>query len=375
GRARDGIRRPRRGHGPGGGFPGVHRAADPRAPRLGAQAPRAGHDRARARRKAVPPHHVHRRGRAAPLEGGHDRVGRRFRRRRGDHPRQRVRPPGDDPPLPAREQSLLYEGRPEGPAPRALRRRARAGGLWRNHRRRAARGRPGRARGPHPRARSPGRALRLVSRSPTLRVRPPRRLRHGYRTLCHLAMRTPPSARDDPLSAHARAAPALTHRRPPTMSPGLMRVWGGTVVLCLLVAVACASGAAAQDEDASTKRSRAAARTASTDERGFLRQLAESQRSLGDGIQQLRDRIDGLYGELAERKDEGTGLEQEVKELRDEVKGLYVENSSLKQMIESLKDDVQSVNSNVPGFRTFSGFFIAAMLLLLSVIFLLTIRR
>ena len=151
-----------------------------------------------------------------------------------------------------------------------------------------------------------------------------------------------------------------------------MRVWGGTVLLL----VACVAVAAAQDEDAPGKRSRPAARaSSSTDERGFLRQLAESQRSLGDGIQQLRDRIDGLYGALAERKDDSTGLEQEVKELRDEVKGLYVENSSLKQMIESLKDDVQSVNSNVSGFRTFSGFFIAAMLLLLSVIFLLTIRR
>ena len=150
-----------------------------------------------------------------------------------------------------------------------------------------------------------------------------------------------------------------------------MRAWGGTVCLCLLVA---SVPVAAQDEEAAARRSRPAAR-ASTDERGFLRQLAESQRSLGDGIQQLRDRIDGLYGALAERKDDSAGLEQEVKELRDEVKGLYVENSSLKQMIESLKDDVQSVNSNVSGFRTFSGFFIAAMLLLLSVIFLLTIRR
>ena len=33
------------------------------------------------------------------------------------------------------------------------------------------------------------------------------------------------------------------------------------------------------------------------------------------------------------------------------------------------------VNSNVSGFRTYSGFFIAVMILLLAVIFVLTIRR
>ena len=57
------------------------------------------------------------------------------------------------------------------------------------------------------------------------------------------------------------------------------------------------------------------------------------------------------------------------------IKGLYVESSSVKQQIDALKDDVAGVNSNVSAFRTFSGFFIATMILLLAVIFVLTIRR
>jgi hypothetical protein len=61
--------------------------------------------------------------------------------------------------------------------------------------------------------------------------------------------------------------------------------------------------------------------------------------------------------------------------MRDEVKGLYVENSSLKQQIDGLKEQIDAVNSNVSGFRTFSGFFIAVMILLLAVIFVMTIRR
>ena len=57
------------------------------------------------------------------------------------------------------------------------------------------------------------------------------------------------------------------------------------------------------------------------------------------------------------------------------MKGLYVELSGVKQQIDGLKEDVGGVNSNVSAFRTFSGFFIALMILLLAVIFVLTIRR
>jgi hypothetical protein len=61
--------------------------------------------------------------------------------------------------------------------------------------------------------------------------------------------------------------------------------------------------------------------------------------------------------------------------MREEVKGLYVESSTVKQQIDALKSDIGGVNSNVLAFRTFSGFFIAVMILLLAVIFVLSIRR
>src|SRR5439155_10266257 len=94
-------------------------------------------------------------------------------------------------------------------APRPLRRRARARGLRRDHRRRAARGRRRRARGEDPTARAPARRLRLVPRPPPLRLRAARRLRHGHRALRRLAVRPPPRARDDSLPAPARAPAAV----------------------------------------------------------------------------------------------------------------------------------------------------------------------
>jgi len=152
----------------------------------------------------------------------------------------------------------------------------------------------------------------------------------------------------------------------------------------LLGVVLLAGAAQAQEENFRTRRRRprpaAAARAAAPDaqraeERALLYQLADAQRSLGEQIQQLKDRVDTLHGELATGEDKDSALEQEVKAARDEIKGLYVESSSVKQQIDALKDDIAGVNSNVSGFRTFSGFFIATMILLLAVIFVLTIRR
>ena len=111
------------------------------------------------------------------------------------------------------------------------------------------------------------------------------------------------------------------------------------------------------------------------EDRALLRQLADAQRALGEQIQQLRERVDELKEEVAGRKEEENADTDELKAMRDEVKGLYVESSSVKQEIEALKDDIASVNGNVSAFRTYSGFFIAVMILLLAVIFVLTIRR
>jgi len=111
------------------------------------------------------------------------------------------------------------------------------------------------------------------------------------------------------------------------------------------------------------------------EDRAFLRQLADAQRSLGEQIQQLKDAVEALQGEIAAQKDKEDGTEQEVKALRDEVKGLYVESSTVREHIDALKDDIGDVDSNVSAFRSYSGFFIAVMILLLAVIFVLTIRR
>src|SRR5438132_1496946 len=157
------------------------------------------------------------------------------------------------------------------------------------------------------------------------------------------------------------------------------RPWAALLALVLL-----AGATAAQEESPRVRGRRArpapAARAAASDaqraeERTLLYQLADAQRSLGEQIQQLKDRLDTLHGELASGQDQDSALEQEIKAARDEIKGLYVESSSVKQQIDALKDDIASVNSNVSGFRTFSGFFIATMILLLAVIFVLTIRR
>ena len=115
--------------------------------------------------------------------------------------------------------------------------------------------------------------------------------------------------------------------------------------------------------------------TPTAEERALLRQLADAQRALGEQLQEVKDAVEAIHNDVAAQKDQEDGTEQEVKALRDEVKGLYVESSGVKQEIEALKDDIAAVNSNVSAFRTYSGFFIAVMILLLAVIFVLTIRR
>ena len=89
----------------------------------------------------------------------------------------------------------------------------------------------------------------------------------------------------------------------------------------------------------------------------------------------MKEGLDGLPAMINELKDANAAREEEVQKMREEVKGLYVETSSLRQQLDELKTDIGGVNANVSGFRTFSGFFIAVMILLLAVIFIMTIRR
>src|SRR5947208_14098805 len=128
--------------------------------------------------------------------------------------------------------------------------------------------------------------------------------------------------------------------------------------VALLALALMAGSAGAQEGRRHRGRPAPSARNSATDaqraeERALLYQLADAQRSLGEQIQQLKDRVDTLHGELATGEDKDSALEQEVKAARDEIKGLYVESSSVKQQIDALKDDIAGVNSSAAGFRTF----------------------
>jgi len=126
---------------------------------------------------------------------------------------------------------------------------------------------------------------------------------------------------------------------------------------------------------ASAQQAPVARRPVVDEQRSLLNQMAEAQKWAGEQLWHVKEAIDSLPGVINELKDANAAREDEVQKLRDEVKGLYVETSSLRQQLEELKSDIGGVNANVSGFRTFSGFFIAVMILLLAVIFVMTIRR
>ena len=113
----------------------------------------------------------------------------------------------------------------------------------------------------------------------------------------------------------------------------------------------------------------------SDEQRALLNQLADAQKWAGEQLWHVKEGIDGLPALINGLKDANAARDEEVQKMREEVKGLYVETSSLRQQLDELKADIGGVNANVSGFRTFSGFFIAVMILLLAVIFIMTIRR
>ena len=142
----------------------------------------------------------------------------------------------------------------------------------------------------------------------------------------------------------------------------------GTLLLAALVFLLAGVAHAQQKPPPS-----AAAARAATDD--LLRQLADAQKWAGEQIWHVKEGVDAVPGLINELKDQNTARQEEVQKLRDEVKGLYVETSSLRQQLDELKGDIGGVNANVSAFRTFSGFFIAVMILLLAVIFVMSIRR
>ena len=142
----------------------------------------------------------------------------------------------------------------------------------------------------------------------------------------------------------------------------------GTLLLAALVFLLAGVAHAQQKPAPNVAASRAA-----TDD--LLRQLADAQKWAGEQIWHVKEGVDAVPGLINELKDQNAAREEEVQKLRDEVKGLYVETSSLRQQLDELKGDIGGVNANVSAFRTFSGFFIAVMILLLAVIFVMSIRR
>ena len=114
---------------------------------------------------------------------------------------------------------------------------------------------------------------------------------------------------------------------------------------------------------------------AGSGQQSLLNQMAEAQKWQGEQLWHLKEKVDALPGIIAEAKEGHTETQEEVGKLRDEVKGLYVEISTVKQQIDALKGDIGSVDTNVSGFRRYSGFFLALMLLMVGVIFFMSIRR
>ncbi len=99
GRARDGVRRPERRHGPGRGAARLGRRTRARQAPARAQGPRARRREARSRAGAVPAHHLRRSSGTAEGRRAAVRVGRRLRRPGRDGAVAAVRPAGDGPPL------------------------------------------------------------------------------------------------------------------------------------------------------------------------------------------------------------------------------------------------------------------------------------
>ena len=107
----------------------------------------------------------------------------------------------------------------------------------------------------------------------------------------------------------------------------------------------------------------------------LLGQLVEHQKWVGEELWKVKEKVEALPSIIAESKEGDAATLEEVGKLRDEVKGLYLELSDVKEKIESLRTDIGAVNTNVSAFRTYAGFFLALMLLMVAIVLVLTIRR
>lgn len=146
-----------------------------------------------------------------------------------------------------------------------------------------------------------------------------------------------------------------------------MQLRPALVVPALLVALAVGDAAG---------RDPAAKGTASgTAQQATLNQMAEFQKWSGEQLWHIREQVEALPRLLDEVKDGNAATQEEIARLREDVKGLYVEISDAKERVEGLKDDIAGVDANVYRSRTYAGFFLALMLLMVALIFVMTIRR
>ena len=141
-------------------------------------------------------------------------------------------------------------------------------------------------------------------------------------------------------------------------------------LLAVALVLVTAGGASAQRAQPAPKP---APESKETD--AFLRQMGDAQKWMGEELWNIKEKVDALPGVIAEVKDGDAAQNEDLNKLREEVKGLYVEISGVKQQIEELKDDIDGVNSNVSAFRTYAGFFLALVLLMVIAIFVTTVIR
>jgi septal ring factor EnvC (AmiA/AmiB activator) len=127
---------------------------------------------------------------------------------------------------------------------------------------------------------------------------------------------------------------------------------------------------------AHAQRAQPAPRSASAEQtEAFLRQMGDAQKWMGEELWKIKEKIEALPNVIAEAKEGDAAINEDIGKLREEVKGLYVEISSVKQQIDELKDHIESVNANVSAFRTYAGFFLALVLLMVITIFVTTVIR
>jgi peptidoglycan hydrolase CwlO-like protein len=138
-------------------------------------------------------------------------------------------------------------------------------------------------------------------------------------------------------------------------------------LLAIVVVLVTVGGASAQRAQTAPKSPDQTA--------AFLRQMGDAQKWMGEELWKIKEKVEALPSIIAEAKEGDAAINEDIDKLREEVKGLYVEISGVKQQIDELKEHIEGVNANVSAFRTYAGFFLALVLLMVITIFVTTVIR